>query len=157
MSLDLNKYKAVLAELEEQLAGIEDERAKLEIKHSALQETISGMRRLIGLTNGSKVPPQTDAPVLSRTTFKDLKIVPATKKYLEMMKRGQTTRELATAFEQGGFKSESKNLIDTIRSILRRDSEKENPTVIWKDGKWELAEWHSRSGDKGHQESAAQV
>jgi hypothetical protein len=62
-------------------------------------------------------------------------------KYLGIVKRPQTTREVVDALLLGGKKSESKNFADTVRITLLKESEKENPRICWIDRKWELPEW----------------
>jgi hypothetical protein len=65
-------------------------------------------------------------------------IVPAARKYLEMVKRKQTIPEIARALEAGGFKHRSKRFDATIRTTLRRSGE----FMKLGRGEWALPEWY---------------
>ena len=69
-----------------------------------------------------------------------MSIVDASEKYLRIVKKGQTNRQLADALVHAGYKSEAKQFVDTVRSVLHRSGK-----FVWINNRWELAEWQQGS------------
>jgi hypothetical protein len=145
MSSEVNNYEAALADCERELGGIDKELAKIEAKRATLQKTRVALRELISLNN-----PQTTSAgpefVIPKNAFKDMSIVEATKKYLNIMKVGRSTNQIAAALKEGGYKTESKNFYDTVRSVLKSYKVPKG-AFTYKDGLWGLAEWDVSESD----------
>ncbi len=144
--LSTNDKHVLLKGFEEELEQVEDEIDVLERRRSALLNTVEGIRELISL-NGGSAPAKPERPRFPRNAFADLGTVEAAVKYLGIVKRPQTTREMVDALILGGKKSESKNYTDMVRITLLKETEKGNPRISWKDHKWELPEWSKEEDD----------
>lgn len=138
--MSANDKHVLLKGFEEELEQVESEMEILEKRRDALEITVRGIRQLINL-NGGSLPVKPERPLFPRNAFTDLGTVEAAVKYLGIVKRPQTTREVVDALLLGGKKSESKNFTDTVRITLLKESEKGNPRICWTDLKWELPEW----------------
>lgn len=145
--MSANDKELMLKGLESELEQVDSEIEVLENRREALYATIEGIQTLISL-NGGSVPVKPERPQFPRNAFKDLGIVEAAVKYLGIVKRPQTTREVVDALILGGKKSDSKNFADMARVTLIKESEKEKPRIKWKDHKWELPEWSKKEEEK---------
>src|SRR5438477_411254 len=61
-----------------------------------------------------------DPAMISDDAFFGLSITEAAKKYLGMVKRKQTVREIADALDRGGLPHTSSNFVATVATMLRR-------------------------------------
>jgi hypothetical protein len=149
MSID---YRELLTDLEAQLAGIEDERAKLETKQAALLTTITGIRQLInlGVTTGpaSHDSPKTQTVVIPKNTFRGMnKIVPGAIKYLRLVGEPKKNRELVDGMIAAGFPTKADDPYTTFRSVLYREM-RANRTFTYDDKMWGLPEWKHESSSQ---------
>ncbi len=131
------------------MSDIQSAIAKLEAKRNGLNIAIAELRALAGLPPESDSEAQTVTPPqalpltvgdntgVRSDAFFGHKIPSAARKYLEMMKRPQTTRKIADALEKGGILHQSKNFTATVHTSMSRDSK----VVRVGDG-WGLAAWY---------------
>ena len=66
----------------------------------------------------------------------------AAKKYLRMVKKKKSTRDIALALERGGFAHESKNFYVSLWNVLNRESQNEDSEIIKIKTLWALREWY---------------
>ena len=108
-------------------------------------------------TNQGSTPPATRRPVgagagIQNDTFFGLSTAAAIRKYLNLMKRPQTPKNIADALQAGGQihavdeKSAYVNTYSALRKGLARGE-----TVQIKNGDWGLAEWYANK-PKGESE-----
>jgi hypothetical protein len=130
----------ILKDLEEELATVMAERNSLSKRQAALEKAVAGVRELISLSGGSLPIPESK-PLFSKTAFTNLGIVEGALKYLHLIGKPQTNREVFEALKQGGKTSGSTSFSDTVRATLLRELEKPNSRLRWTGHKWELSEW----------------
>lgn len=126
--------------------------AELEAEKERIQTAIDVIRTKMGRGGTASTPSSTQ---FSGTPFHGLGILDAAKKYLEMVKRTQTTAEIAEALEKGGLKHTSTNFKATVNTILSRDGVRKGGGLKrLASGQWGLAEWYpgSKSKRKADQE-----
>jgi hypothetical protein len=135
--------------------------ADLEAKRAALDNTIAAFRNaLVHGTLGEigELPVSIDGVVA--TTYSPLsanggevpagaflgKSIPdATKLYLEIVKKKQTSAEIADALRKGGMETNSKNFPQMVHSVLDR-ARKANTGIVKLDrSHWGLAAWYPAS------------
>jgi hypothetical protein len=125
-------YEAVLVDLE-------GKRDALEAAIAAVR-TIMQMGAHIGVAvagAGRQVDPQN----LPNDAFFGLSIGEAAKKYLNIVKRKQSTREIADALEKGGLPHTSTNFLNTVTTMLSRQARTDSELVkVGRD--WGLAAWY---------------
>jgi hypothetical protein len=140
MSVD---YARLLTDLEEELAGITTEFVRLDKKRVALEETIAGLRKLDLLEDPplKTLEPTATVSDIPRHAFRNMMTIPAAVKYLKMVGKPKTNRELVDALLAGGLATKAKDPRMTIRSILLREAQKKHRTFTWSDGQWGLMEW----------------
>jgi hypothetical protein len=124
--------------------------ADLESKRDALNAAIDGIKKLL-YVNAQTLPDGTirNAPnqitngqELRSDTFFGLPVREAIKKYLTIMKKPQSYREIADALEEGGFQHSSKKFYNTVNTTLGRMSEGDDAEVVKIRGDWGLLEWY---------------
>src|SRR5438552_9486563 len=135
--------------------------ADLEAKRNALEATIASFRNALahgalgqageippssnGLTSG--VYPSTLALSISggevpAGAFLGKSIPDATKLYLEIVKKKQTSKEISDALQKGGMETNSKNFPQMVHSVLDR-ARKANTGIVKLDrSHWGLAAWY---------------
>jgi hypothetical protein len=132
--------------------------ADLENKKAALEATIATFRAALAsgaLGQPGEVPPSPNGigstPSISggevpAGAFLGKSIPDAAKLYLAIVKKKQTSREIADALKRGGMESTSKNLYGNVHSILDR-ARKAGTYGIVKMGRsyWGLADWYPAS------------
>lgn len=90
--------------------------------------------------NDEKGGPRDEA--LMDDTFFGLSLVDAARKYLRIVKRKKSTKEVMQALEAGGFTHTSKNFFTTVFSALQRESEKEASEIVKVGKEWGLMDWY---------------
>lgn len=138
MSAENINYEAVLADLESKKADLEN--------------TISGIRRILG--QGATISPhaQITPSAIPSDAFFQMSILDAAEKYLGIMKKPQSVKAITDALLAGGMKSVSKDFGNNVRAILRRD-EISDGNFIRINSDWALAEWYpARRKAKQNQE-----
>lgn len=122
--------------------------ADLEAKRAAIDNMISGIRKMLNLgaeqgVGGSATSNERrDQPPTSLRfdTFFQMSLPSAIKKFLEIAKAPQSVSEITRALLEGGFKTTSKNLMPIVGSNLSRMKSAGEGVNI--DGKWGLASWY---------------
>jgi hypothetical protein len=146
MSTEQIKAQELLSDFEEKLAVVSAERERLGKEEDALKSAIEGIRNWLGLNASGLAArsnidePSQAEPVIPKKAFKDMDTRPAARKYLELVGKPQSTREILNALLDGGWTTKSEDPIDVLNGALKRDQKKPNPMFIKKDGKWELGE-----------------
>lgn len=143
MSLEPVDYERVIADLEAKRAAF----------NSAIDSAISGIRHVLvaisGLSpspanvGGAHVPGTAvvGQPSLTPDTFFGLGIAEAAIKYLQVVKRQQTSREITDALEAAHYHHTSQNFMNTVNTALYRRSRDEGDVI--KIGRnWALSEWY---------------
>lgn len=87
---------------------------------------------------------------LPSDTFFRMSVPDAIKKYLNIMKRPQTAKEITAALDSGGLTHKAKNLYATVYPTLLR-MEKTNEVTRTKNGEWALSDWYGSGGRKTNQ------
>jgi hypothetical protein len=80
---------------------------------------------------------QNGAVAFSNDAFFGMTISDASRKYLTAIKKTATARAITDALLAGGFKSAAKNFVESVRSILSRNS-----SFALVNGEFGLAEWY---------------
>jgi hypothetical protein len=122
MSTEPVNYEAVLADLE--------------AKKAQIDAAIAAIRALAGI--GTASPNQGASQGLEPHSFLGMSIPDATKKYLSIVKRKQSTQDIMKALEAGGLPP---SLYNTIYGVLRRRQKQVGDIINFK-GDWALAEWY---------------
>jgi hypothetical protein len=134
---NVSSLEEQLAMLRPQLADLDAKRVTLAQTITSLQETVANYRKLLGIGNGNGASASIKIP---RNFFAGMSVIEAVKKYLRLVKMSQTNREIVEALKDGGFEAKSNRFVDTVRTLLTRNAEQRGD-LVWKDKKWELAEW----------------
>jgi len=66
----------------------------------------------------------------------------AAKKYLNLVKRKQTTNQIVDALERGGFPHQSKTFYSTVYTALQRLEEQEGGDITRIGSEWAIASWY---------------
>jgi hypothetical protein len=120
--------------------------ADLEAKKGELDQAIAAIKRIVGdpglsLPAGSVKHPSHGA-TLTPTAFFGMSVAEGAKKYLSIVKEPKTTPDIATALQDHGMKTVSKNFTVTVYSGLDRRRIEVGDIVRPKRGLWGLAEWY---------------
>lgn len=124
-------YTAVLADLEAK-------RDKLDAAIEAIR-LVSGM----GASTGSSVEGKrvgSDTQDLSDDAFFGMSVPDAAKKYLGIVRKTKSTKEIAEALLKGGMPSRSQNFSNTVYMGLLREEKAGGVTKVGT--KWGLASWY---------------
>ncbi|MGA9527296.1 MAG: hypothetical protein WBS24_04185 [Terriglobales bacterium] len=127
--------------------------ADLEAKKAALEAIIASVRGAMavgslgqpGDGNGyipSGLPTSMNGGEVPAGAFFAKSIPDAAKVYLEIVKKKQTSKEIAAALLQGGMESASKNFPSIVHSILDRARKGANPAFVKLGTQWGLASWY---------------
>ena len=139
-------YGQLLAHLEEERENIE--RLIVWVKGKMAQDgTVEA-----GVMPAAKLSPSvpTRFPRLAQDSFFRMSVPDAIKKYLNIVKRPKTAKDITAALDSGGLTHQAKNLYATIYPTLLR-MEKAKEVVRVGKGEWALSEWYP-SGRKASQE-----
>jgi hypothetical protein len=132
------------------LAGMEAERA-------ALDTAIAGLRAYLnkGTTDPLSGPggptvlaKPIDPSMIRDDAFFGLSIGEAAKKYLTLVKRKQSVREIAEALERGGLPHTSSNFVNTVGTMLNRAAINDAELVRVGRGEWGLSGWYGNRRPK---------
>jgi hypothetical protein len=129
--------------------------ADLEAKRAALDATIVAFRSAMalgalgqvveGLAATTAVPFSASGGEVPVGAFLGKSIPEAAKLCLAIVKKKQTTREIADALKKGGIESSARNFYSLVGSILDRSSKTNNGIVKLDRSHWALAEWYPAS------------
>lgn len=129
--------------------------ANMEAKRAALEAAIASLRAAIAmgaLGASGDVPEGLAASVPSTMYGGDIptgaflgrSIPDAAKLYLEIIKKKQTSREIAEALQKGGIESTSKNFIGMVGAVLDRARKNVNPAIVKVGNQWGLSSWYPK-------------
>lgn len=121
------------------LKEIDGEMETLTGKRSAIQNIVAGMEQLQQI-NSRPGPEAT--PALTEKTFAGMELVQAAVKYLSIVGKSQTNKQILEGLTKGGYKTASANPVDTVRSVLKRASERPGTFIVQDDAGWALKEWN---------------
>jgi hypothetical protein len=127
--------------------------ADLEAKKTALEATIASIRGAIAVGSlgqsgdgtgytASALPTSMNGGEVPAGAFFGKSIPDAAKLYLEIIKKKQTSKEIAGALLKGGMESASKNFPSIVHSILDRARKAANPAFVKLGTQWGLASWY---------------
>jgi hypothetical protein len=136
--------------------------ADLEGKRQALDQTITAVRLALsigalgptsdappvvanGMLPGNFMVPSASGGEVPAGAFLRKSIPDATKLYLEIVKKKQTSKEIAAALQKGGMESNSKNFPQMVHSVLDRASKANSGIVKLDRSHWGLAAWYPPS------------
>jgi hypothetical protein len=127
----------------------------LEAKRAALDAAIAALRQVmsLGASTASPFAPgqsarQVDPANIPDDAFFGLSIGEAAKKYLTIVKRKQSVREIADALERGGLPHTSSDFVNTVGTMLGRYSKVDSEMVRVGRGDWGLASWYGNRRPK---------
>ena len=129
MAQETSPYDAVIADLETkclQISGVIE--ALKQLRTMGVPAIPSLTQVPVRNASGSEIP---------HDAFFQMTIPDAAKKYLTLVKRTKPMADIIEALMRGGLKSSSKNVTNTIRSILSREG-----SFVRVNGEWGLAEWY---------------
>ncbi len=138
-------YEKLLADLEEERAGIDLMIAFVKRRMGKLAEAASSA---LPAKPAGTIPERSFR--LQQDTFFRMSVPDAIKKYLNIVKRPKTAKDITAGLDSGGLTHQAKNLYATVYPTLLR-MEKANEVVRVGKGEWGLAEWYP-SGRKASQE-----
>ena len=128
----------------------------LEAKRASLDAAISALRlaldmgattALSGATPSAATKPIDPANIRDDAFF-GLSIGDAAKRYLEMVKRKQSIKEIADALDRGGLPHTSSNFMNTVGTMLNRAAKNDPELVRVGRGEWGLAGWYGNRRPK---------
>ncbi len=121
------------------LADLRAKRAALDAAIASMEAFVTGMP-----SNGSSAAVGTgrgDPQTIEGDTFFGLSIVDAAKKYLGMVKKPQSVRDIAQALEKGGLTHSSSDFTSTLSTVLSR-RDKNVGDIVKVKREWGLVEWY---------------
>lgn len=136
-------YEAVIADLEAKRAAF----------NASVDGAILGIRHVLNaiavLPSAPGVTPHISstavvggqAAALTPDAFFGLGLAEASIKYLQTVKKQQTTREIADALEAANYHHTSQNFVNTVNTALYR-RERDEADVVRIGRNWALAEWY---------------
>jgi len=142
------------AETEKKLLDYGAFLADLEAKKAVLERAIASLRAVMdagalavnagdsmSMTDGfsSSVMASGEVP---QGAFLGKSIPEAAKLYLAIVKRKQTSREIAEGLKKGGIESKAKSFNAQVHTILDRSRKSGAGVFVKLDGYWGLAEWY---------------
>lgn len=124
----------------------------LEAKKAALEHTIASFRQAMALgalgqmtatdgTVSSLSVPSMSGGEVPAGAFLSKSIPDATRLYLEIVKKKQTTQEIADALRKGGMESTSKDFVGTVYAGLTRARRSPNSGIVKVGKHWGLTSW----------------
>jgi hypothetical protein len=136
-------YEAVLADLEAK-------RAVLDSAIAALRQVANAGGQLlpVGGLSGGGGDKAIDPASIRDDAFFGLSIGEAGKKYLQMVKRKQSVKEIADALERGGLPHTSANFVNTVGTMMNRAAAGDPELVRVGRGEWGLAGWYGNRRPK---------
>ena len=132
--------------------------ADLEAKKTALEQAIAAVRSAIAMgaagqpgdVSALSSVPSTGVSSLHNGevpagAFLGKSIPDAAKLYLEIVKKKQTSKEIADGLKRGGIESTSQNFVNIVHSVLDRTRKYPNGGIVKLDrSTWGLTEWYPR-------------
>jgi hypothetical protein len=125
--------------------------ADLEAKKAAIDNAIQALRALypagadgaaLSAIAGVVARPVEPDKIPSDAFFGMRSIGDAARKYLSLVKRKQTTKQIVDALERGGFPHQSKTFYSTVYTALQRLAEQDGGDMIRIGSEWAIASWY---------------
>jgi hypothetical protein len=120
--------------------------ADLEAKRTTIDTAITSLRAAMMAANqgGASVAAKPIDPAsIPDDTFFGLSIGEAAKKYLTIVKRKQSVKEIADALDRGGLPHTSVNFVNTVSTMMNRaGADPASGLVRVGRGEWGLAAWY---------------
>jgi len=113
--------------------------ADLRAKRERLDAAISGIEAMLGL-GGLEAPSEATASLgtqVNEDSFLGMSMPAAVEKYLRIVKKPQTTPQIAAGLKSGGIVSEADNFTNAVYTALKR----RDPEIVRVGKKWMLKEW----------------
>lgn len=127
-----------MARVDEVLAEMRRERDRLSAELARVDRVIAALEERGAVAGPAETPGRAAPPAsLPRGVgpYSLLDIYEATAHYLSTVDRPKNSTEIAAALRAGGFKTRSKNLVNTVRVMLRRKDGRTTGISVTKDGK----------------------
>ena len=128
---------------------------KLKIQRDALTNAIDALNIFIKAGSLPDLPEPSEMPAkpidpasIPDDAFFGLSIAEATKKYLSLVKKKQTIKEIAEALDRGGLPHTSSNFLNTVGTMLNRSAVYDSELVRVGRGAWGLASWYGNRRPK---------
>ncbi|HEX3581174.1 MAG TPA: hypothetical protein VH087_05400 [Thermoanaerobaculia bacterium] len=133
MSYRMGKIDEVLAEMRRERDRLSAEIARVDRVINALEErgTVVEPPRVVATTPAAAQASPTPAVGL----YSQLDVYEATAHYLSTVETPKTSSEIAAALRAGGFKTRSRNFVNTVRILLRRKDGRSTGISVTSDGK----------------------
>ena len=130
----MGKIEDVLAEMRQERDRLALELARADRVIAALEEAATGA--IVVRSSTATGPPAEGRANLPRGVgpYSLLDIYEATWHYLSTVGTPKNSTEIAAALRAGGFKTRSKNLVNTVRVMLRRKDGRTTGISVTKDG-----------------------
>jgi hypothetical protein len=115
--------------------------ADLRAKRAKIDAAIEAIEDLLGVASSApagSLQRQGASQAIEGDTFFGLSVADAAKKYLQIVKKKQSTRDIAKALESGGLTHNSKDFYNTVYTVLTRSEF----FAKLPDSTWGLAEWY---------------
>jgi len=143
MSTQSLDYAAIIADLEAKKAAIEGTIASL---RSAMAMGTLGAFNVgdVPMSGGSTTSPSIYGNEVPAGAFLGKSIPEAARIYLEIVKKKQTSREIAEALQKGGMESSSGNFIGIVHAVLDRARKGTNASIVKLGTQWGLAGWYPK-------------
>jgi hypothetical protein len=148
MGAEQMDYAAILADLEGKRAALDAAIASFRaaIAFGALGTASDVPPAVSGTLPGNLLVPSISGGEVPAGAFLGKSIPDATRLYLEIVKKKQTSAEIADALRKGGMETNSKNFPQMVHSVLDRARKAENPQIVKLDrSHWGLATWYPAS------------
>ncbi len=126
----MGKVDEALVELRQERERLAFELARVERVIAALEEA---MAQVVDVAASLSVVQTSLPPGVGPYSLLD--IYEATADYLSTVDTPKNSTEIAAALRAGGFKTRSKNLVNTVRVMLRRKSGRSTGISVTSDGK----------------------
>ncbi len=130
------------------LADLEGKRAALEAAITSLRIAMaSGALVTNGVTPSASISPSamsfsSHGSEVPSGAFLGKGVREAAALYLSLVKKKQTTREIAEALKKGGMESTSKRFIEMVGTVLNQAKKKGGGEILRIGDSWGLAEWY---------------
>ncbi len=139
--------------------------ADLEAKKAALEQTIASFRQAMAagalgqMSSDGTVIPSLNGPSFTggevpAGAFLGKSITESTRLYLEIVKKKQTTREIADALRKGGMESTSNDFVGIVNAGLNRAHKSPNSGIVKVGTQWGLAGWYPKGITSGAGQSS---
>src|ERR1017187_263067 len=110
----------------------------LKARRANLDSAIAAIEQIMAQVG--TVPTQPRDTVLSDDAFFGMSIQDAIRKYLSIVRKKKTVKEITDGLEAGGMEHTSKNFYNTVYTMLNREWVKADPELVKIGDLWGLAE-----------------